>query len=220
MQPESAAASFQREFGVSRETLAKLERYAELLSLWQRTINLVAPSTLPDLWQRHFADSAQLLASAPPAPRTWVDLGSGAGFPGLVVAILLADRSPNARVTLIESDSRKAAFLGEVSRQTGVAVDIRIGRIEIASTRAKLESVDVISARALAPLARLLALALPLWGSGTVGLFLKGRGVETEVKAAQAGFAFQCELVPSRTDPSGQCAVVRELRVRLPDVRG
>lgn len=214
MQPESAPAAFQREFGVSRETLKKLERYAELLSLWQKTINLVAPSTLQDTWQRHFADSTQLVALAPATVRTWVDLGSGAGFPGLVVAIMLAERAPAARVTLIESDSRKAAFLGEVSRKTGVAVDIRIGRIEIASTRAKLESVDVVSARALAPLDRLLALALPLWGASTVGLFLKGRGVEAEVSAAEAGFAFQCELVPSRTDPSGQCAVVRNLRAR------
>ena len=120
---------FARAFGVSRETLERLETYEALLKQWQKTINLVAPSTLSDIWHRHFADSAQLLALAPPGAERWLDLGSGAGFPGLVLAILLAERG-HGRVTLIESDTRKAAFLGEVARRVGVAVDILGTRIE------------------------------------------------------------------------------------------
>lgn len=215
MQPEiDSPGVFANRFAVSREIIEKLENYSSLLGLWQRTINLVAPSTLPHVWHRHFADSAQILAFAPPAPRIWVDLGSGAGFPGMVAAILLAERSPACRVTLMESDSRKAAFLSEVARKLGVAVDIRAGRIENVSTRAKLESVDVVSARALAPLDRLLGLAAPMWGTSTVGLFLKGRGVEAELEAAKAVFSFDVRLEPSLTDASGHCAVIRNLRGR------
>lgn len=215
MQPENLAIDtperFAQRFAVSREIVEKLEAYAALLKLWQNTINLVSPATLPDVWHRHFADSAQLVALAPPALRTWVDLGSGAGFPGLVVALLLSDSHPSARVTLIESDSRKAAFLAEVARKLRVAVDIQAARIENPSTRAKLESVDVVSARALAPLARLLGLAAPLWGERTIGLFLKGRGLEAELLAAKAEYAFEIELVPSLTDREASCAIVRKL---------
>lgn len=124
---------FARAFGVSRETLGRLETYEALLKQWQRTINLVAPSTLSDIWHRHFANSAQLLDLAPPRAEHWLDLGSGAGFPGLVLAILLAERG-HGRVTLIESDTRKVAFLGEVARRVGVAVDIRGTRIEKSAT--------------------------------------------------------------------------------------
>jgi 16S rRNA (guanine527-N7)-methyltransferase len=214
MQPDiRSAADFAEAFAVSRETIVKLETYAGLLSLWQKTINLVAPSTLENVWQRHFADSAQIVALAPAGVRTWVDLGSGGGFPGLVVAIMLADR-PGVRVTLIESDSRKAAFLAEVARKVRVAVDIRVARIEIVSTRAKLESVDVVSARALAPLDRLLGLSLPFWGATTVGLYLKGKGAAAELKAAEARFAFDAELRPSLTEAEAHCVVVRNLRER------
>jgi 16S rRNA (guanine527-N7)-methyltransferase len=205
--------AFADHFGVSRETIDKLSTYEALLRQWQKTINLVAPSTLDAIWSRHFADSAQLLALAPPDARRWLDLGSGAGFPALVLAIMLADR-PDAKVTLIESDTRKAAFLGEVARRTGAPVDIRPERIEKVATQSKLGPVDVITARALAPLPRLLELAAPAFSDHTVGLFLKGREAETEVDAARERWTFAGELQPSVTDVSGRIVVVRALEAK------
>jgi 16S rRNA (guanine527-N7)-methyltransferase len=213
----------------------RLATYASLLRQWQKAMNLVAPSTLDAIWHRHFADSAQLLCLAP-AARIWVDLGSGAGFPGLVVAILLAGESspsPRAssargegtrdappgrggtRVTLIESNARKCAFLREVIRQTGIAgsvsVDILSTRIETAATQASLQAPDVVSARALAPLDKLQGLAAPLFTPSTVGLFLKGRGAVAELEAAKKKWNFNAELVPSRTERDGRIIVVRNL---------
>ncbi len=133
------AQSFSAHFGVSRETLDRLEVYAEALIRWQKAINLVAPATLPHLWHRHFADSAQLADLVPTAARSLVDLGSGAGFPGLVLALMLGASEKKApevgaqgltRVILVESDSRKAAFLRDVARLTGTAVEILSTRIE------------------------------------------------------------------------------------------
>jgi 16S rRNA (guanine527-N7)-methyltransferase len=210
--------------------LARLATYEDLLRRWQRAMNLVAPSTLDAIWHRHFADSAQLAPLAPTA-RTWVDLGSGAGFPGLIVAILLAGElslraadSPSAsataqvgpaRITLIESNARKCAFLREVVRATQIAgsvsVDILSTRIETATTQASLPSPDVVSARAVAPLDKLFALAAPLFASSTVGLFLKGRDVAAELQAAEKLWNFQSELVPSRTERDARIVVVRKL---------
>jgi len=230
--PEDFAAAF----GASRETLDRLAIYERLLRQWQKTINLVAPSTLDAIWHRHFADSAQLLPLAPEAA-TWVDLGSGAGFPGMVVAILLANGvRPHARnlalaadgaegsdpttpcVTLIESNARKCAFLREVVRQTRVSarvtVDILSTRIEAAATQARLRGPDVVCARALAPLDKLVKLATPLSTSRTVGLFLKGRDAATELKAAEKMWDFNAELVPSRTDPDARVVVIRHLQLK------
>jgi 16S rRNA (guanine527-N7)-methyltransferase len=203
---------FARAFSVSRETLANFGLYAELLKRWQNAVNLVAPSTLGEVWHRHFADSAQLLAHAPRDARRWLDLGSGGGFPGLVLAILLAERG-GTHVTLVESDARKAAFLREVARQTGAPVDILSIRIEALPTHASLKPVDVVTARALAPLPRLLELAAPVFGANTVGLFLKGREAAAEVAAAQAAgsSAFAISLAPSVTDWEGRIAVVRRV---------
>lgn len=219
--PIRSREDFSRAFAVSRETLDRLETYESLLRTWQRTINLVAPSTLDETWGRHFADSAQLLALAPPDARRWLDLGSGAGFPGLVLSVLLAERE-GAKVTLIESDSRKAAFLREVARKTGVVVDILCERIEKLPTQAKVVSRetaesgkwDVITARALAPLPRLLDLAAPYFSQDTVGLFLKGREAEAEVAAAQSGWSFSFELHRSLTDKDGQVIMVRALQAK------
>lgn len=219
--PEDFAAAF----GISRETTDRLVTYAALLKQWQKAVNLVAPSTLATLWHRHFADSAQLLAYAPPAAGHWLDLGSGGGFPGLVLAILLAGRSDSSstvRVTLVESDTRKAAFLREVVRQTGlaatpVAVDILSARIESITTQGKVESVDVITARALAPLEELFRLAAPLFGAATVGLFLKGREVDREVAAARQSWEFSVELAPSVTDADARVVLVRRLRAKAED---
>lgn len=204
--PENFAA----EFGISRETLARLTTYAALLAQWQKAVNLVAPSTLSDIWRRHFADSAQLLALSPPHTAAWLDLGSGAGFPGLVIAILLAGRGGEApRLTLVESDQRKAAFLGEVARRTGVSVDILAIRIENLATRFKLPAGGVVSARALASLTELLRLASPYLSGGSVGLFLKGREAESEVAEARRAWRFDAQLVPSVTDPASRVVVVR-----------
>lgn len=211
------AAGFAIAFGVSRETAAKFESYAALLKQWQKAVQLVAPSTLDAVWSRHFADSAQLWSLAPPNVRTWADLGSGAGFPGLVIAILARDAAspnPNLRVTLIESDTRKAAFLREVARQTGCAVDILGTRIESASTRDKVGTVEVVSARALAPLTDLFRLAYPFWQPATLGLFLKGRDAENEVEAAHVSWSFELELKPSLTDPAARIVCVRNLSPR------
>jgi len=212
------ANDFGRHFDVSRETIDKLLTYEALLRQWQKTINLVAESTLDAIWSRHFADSAQLLALAPPVANRWLDLGSGAGFPGLVLAVMLVGRD-GAKVTLVESDTRKAAFLGEVARRTGASVDIRPERIEKAATQSKLGPVDVITARALAPLPRLLELAAPAFSDQTVGLFLKGREAETEVDAAKERWTFACELLPSLTDAGGRIVVVRALEAKTPEAR-
>ncbi len=209
--------AFQAAFGVSRETVEKLVAYAALLKRWQKTINLVAPSTLEHVWHRHFADSAQLWLNDPEnslpsdGPACWLDVGSGAGFPGLVIAILASERG-GTRHILIESDSRKAAFLREVSRTVGVPVDIVCARIENEKTRDKVNRVDRVTARALAPLPRLLELVYPYSASHTVGLFAKGRDVASEIEEARAHFAFDCELKNSRTDDSGHIVIVSALR--------
>lgn len=211
-------AEFAAEFRISRETRDRFETYAALLTQWQKAINLVAPSTLDDIWRRHFADSAQLLALAPPRPSAWLDLGSGAGFPGLVIAILLAESispqggeaSAPARVTLVESDQRKAAFLREVARSTRVPVDILAIRIETLATRFKLPPGGVVSARALAPLSQLLRLSSPFLGGGSVGLFLKGREVASELENAARLWDFRSESVSSVTDPEARIVVIRD----------
>lgn len=215
--PVTDAAGFAREFGVSRETAVKFESYAALLKQWQKAVQLVAPSTLGAIWTRHFADSAQLMSLASPDARTWADLGSGAGFPGLVIALLARDSGsirPDLRVTLVESDTRKAAFLREVARQTGCPVDILGTRIESASTRDKVDTVEVVSARALAPLTELFRLAHPFWQPTTLGLFLKGRDAENEVEAARAAWNFELELKPSLTDSMARLVCVRNLSPR------
>ena len=204
---------FAKAFSVSRETIERLKTYESLLQRWQKTINLVAPSTLIEIWGRHFADSAQILALAPAEAKTWVDLGSGAGFPGLVVATLLAEKA-QTKVTLVESDSRKAAFLREAAREMAVPVDILPMRIEAAATRVSLRRAGVISARALAPMPRLLALAHPFCGPQTVCVFLKGREVSRELQAAEKECIFDSELVPSFTDPEGRVVIVRNLQPR------
>lgn len=211
------ASSFAETFGVSRETALKFESYAALLKQWQKAVQLVAPSTLDAVWSRHFADSAQLMALCPPAARTWLDLGSGGGFPGLVIALMARDPAapaPGLRVTLVESDSRKAAFLREAARQAGCTVDILGTRIESSSTRDKVGTVEVVSARAVAPLIELLDLAHPFWGPATVGLFLKGRDVENEVDAARQVWDFELELKPSLTEASSRVARIRNLNRR------
>lgn len=183
----------------------ELATYERLLTQWQRSINLVAASTLPEIWPRHFADSAQLLALVPDA-KVWVDLGSGGGFPGLVTALLLK-HIDGATVHLIESDQRKAAFLRAVSRETLAPVTIHADRIEMALSG--IGRVDAVSARALAPLSRLLELAGPALEQGAVGVFLKGEDWAKELTAIPAPDRFTIETLESRTDKRARVVVVK-----------
>ncbi len=196
-----SAAGFQAATGVSRETMHRLEIYRELLIRWQKAINLVGRRTLDDIWRRHFLDSAQLIDLAPPTPGPWLDLGSGAGFPGLVLAILGA-----ADVRLVESDGRKCTFLEEVRRATGAPVAVLQARAE------DLPPVGaaVITARALAPLPRLVPLAARHARPDTVGLFLKGAGVGREIQDVELMLTehtkcrkLSLERLVSRSDPAG-----------------
>lgn len=181
---------------VSRETVERLEVFEALLQKWQKIKNLVGPSTLNVLWRRHFADSLQLLEHAGNA-RTWADLGTGAGFPGLVIAIALTE-IPNAQILLVESDHRKCAFLREVTRETGAPAVIIHDRIENAV--AELGAVEIVTARALAPLPKLLEYAAPLLKSGATGLFLKGQDIAFELTQAAIFSRLELEFLPSRTD--------------------
>ncbi|MCS0495137.1 16S rRNA (guanine(527)-N(7))-methyltransferase RsmG [Ancylobacter sp. MQZ15Z-1] len=190
---------------VSRETAERLDAIVTLLQKWQRTINLVAPASLPDVWMRHVADSLQLVPLAGEA-RRWVDLGSGGGFPGLVVAAMLAER-PGADVTLVESDSRKAAFLREAARIAELPATVVPARIErVAAELAP--GVEVVSARALAPLARLLELAHPFLAQGATGLFLKGQDVDNELTDSAKSWRIASRIAPSVTDRSGRILIV------------
>lgn len=201
---------------VSRETSERLDRFVELLLTWQRATNLIAPSTISHLWTRHIADSLQLLELAPDA-RIWIDLGSGGGFPGLVIACALADK-PGAAVHLVESNSKKAAFLREGQRVTESPAIVHAERIEGFSSRFK-DGADVVTARAVAPLNSLLEMSFPLLGkssgkSQVLGLFPKGQNAELELGEASKTWAVKVNLVPSRTDPDGRIVVVQSLAHR------
>jgi len=197
---------------VSRETLHRLDRFVATLLAWQRRMNLVASSTEATLWTRHVADSLQLLALAPDA-RIWVDLGSGGGFPGVVIACALAG-IPGAHVHLVESSGKKAAFLHEAVQAIGVPATVHATRIEDFVKKAP-DSIDVITARAVAPMPKLLALAYPLLKTGMLGLFPKGRDVARELTEAAKCWKIQASLSPSRTDPKAQIVIVRGLEPKL-----
>jgi 16S rRNA (guanine527-N7)-methyltransferase len=213
---ERAVASI----NVSRETIARLDVYADLILKWQKTINLISPSTVETLWTRHILDCAQLAALGA-KHRSWADLGSGAGFPGLVIAILAMDSDEAMQMHLIESDRRKASFLREAVRMTAAPATVHAARAE-----AVLESfvghVTAVTARALAPLPELLELAEPLLTTAATGFFPKGQTLESELDRASQLFEFEAELVPSLTDENGRILIVRGLKRRAPskDPRG
>ena len=202
------AEDFERVFSVSHETVEKLKLYERLLIQWQKAVNLVAPATVPQIWHRHFADSAQLLALAPHA-KIWVDLGSGGGFPALVIAIMLANQK-ECRVHLIESNARKCAFLSEVARQTGAPARVHNARIADAAASGAVAAADVVTARALAPLDGLLELALPFFSDASAGLFLKGREAESEIAAARKRWVFDLKIHPSISDAQGHILEIRK----------
>jgi len=197
---------------VSRETSERLDTFVELLLSWQRTTNLIAASTIPHLWTRHIADSLQLLDLAPDA-RVWVDLGSGAGFPGLAIAIALAEK-PGAMVHLIDSNKKKAAFLREAQRVTGAPAEVHTQRIEDFAN-SFTAPLDAVTARAVAPLKLLLNQSFPLLGkSGAMGLFPKGQHAELELKevrAVKTSWKMNATLAPSRTDPAARIVVIRDV---------
>jgi 16S rRNA (guanine527-N7)-methyltransferase len=204
---------------VSRETSERLDRFVGLLLTWQRTTHLIAPSTVLHLWTRHIADSLQLLDMAPDA-HVWVDLGAGAGFPGLVIACALAGR-PGALVHLIESNRKKAAFLREAQRVTAVPASVHAMRIE--EFAASFEGpADVVTARAVAPLKSLLDKCFPLLGkSGAMGLFPKGQNAELELRDVRESpmmraWTMNATLLPSRTDPAGRIVLIRDVERRTP----
>jgi 16S rRNA (guanine527-N7)-methyltransferase len=197
---------------VSRETEQRLDRFVALLLGWQHTTQLVANSTLPHLWTRHVADSLQLLDLMQEA-KSWVDLGSGAGFPGLILACRLA-KTPQASVRLIEANAKKAAFLREAVRVTGAPAEVHHTRIEnfVESFR---DPVEVVTARALAPLKLLLDQSFPLLQRGARGIFPKGQDVEAELTEASKYWNIDATLEPSRTDSHGRIVVVHGLQRKV-----
>jgi 16S rRNA (guanine527-N7)-methyltransferase len=209
MPPEAYApfdrADFRRETGATDAQMADLERYRDLLDTWNQRINLVGPSAMTEFWHRHAFDSAQLLMIAPDA-RVWADLGSGAGLPGVVLAILLKETA-GARVHLVESVAKRCLFLEEVVATLGLPATVHRARAE----QLRLTEIDVVTARACAPLARLLEYAQPILRGRTRGLFLKGRGVEAELAQARLVWRFEVELIPSLSDPSGRVVSVERL---------
>jgi 16S rRNA (guanine527-N7)-methyltransferase len=205
-EPAFGPEDFAVKTGVSRETLARLTVYADLLKDWNSRHNLVAKSTLPDLWWRHFWDSAQLAPLVPQNARTLADLGSGAGFPGLVLAALL----PNMAITLHEATTKKCAFLREAAARMKLQIGIENARIEDLPPR----PFDVVTARALAPLPRLLDYAQKFVGLNGVCLFLKGQNVGSELTEAHKYWNIKVSQVPSQTDPSGAMVIVKELGPR------
>jgi 16S rRNA (guanine527-N7)-methyltransferase len=193
---------------VSRETEARLDTFVDALLRWQSKINLVAPSTLPELWTRHVADSLQLLALAPQA-RVWADLGSGGGFPGMPIACALAGQA-GAKVHLIESNGKKAAFLRAAITATAAPAVVHQQRIEKFGETCT-EAVEVVTARALAPLKTLCVQAFPFVAKGAIALFPKGQDVEAELTDAAKYWRIQASRVPSRTSPDGSVVVIRAL---------
>jgi 16S rRNA (guanine527-N7)-methyltransferase len=193
---------------VSRETWNRLDGLVERLLQVQQHTNLVAASTLPQVWTRHVADSLQLLDLVPGSTR-WIDIGSGAGFPGLVIACALAGVD-GAEVHLVESIQKKANFLRESANALGVPAIVHSRRIEDFAKSNK-RTFDVVTARAVAPLDKLLGYANPLLKRGGVGLFPKGQDVEAELTAASKSWTIEADLIPSKTDPRGRIVRVRRV---------
>jgi 16S rRNA (guanine527-N7)-methyltransferase len=196
-------------FPVSRETEARLDTYVKVFLLWQSKLNLVASSTLHELWTRHIADSLQLLPLVPEA-RVWVDFGSGGGFPGIPIACALAGQ-PGAKVHLIESNGKKAAFLREAVRATGAPAVVHQERAEKFGESCA-ETVHAVTARALASLKVLCDQAFPLISRGAVGLFPKGQDIDAELTDAAKYWRLEASKVPSKTSPESSIVVIRSLK--------
>ena len=198
-------AAFRAHAGASETQIADLTAFLEMLTEANAVMNLVGPDSLPDFWNRHAWDSAQLLALQPQA-LTWADLGAGAGFPGVVLAILLKHR-PDAHVWLIDSLGKRCRFLEQVVEALDLAATVVNGRAEEQDVE-----VDIVTARAVAPMEKLLAYAQPYFQLGAQGLFLKGEKAEAELKEAAMVWQFKSDLSVSRSDPRGRIVHIRSLR--------
>jgi 16S rRNA (guanine527-N7)-methyltransferase len=200
-------------FDLSRETVARLDRFVDLLLTWQRHTNLIAPSTIPSLWTRHVADSLQLLdlAETPYAkPSVWLDLGSGGGFPGLVIACALAD-VPGAQVHMVESITKKATFLRDAIGETKAPGIVHNTRIESLARTFDAAAVDYVTARAVARLPDLLKMVFPFVEKGAKALLLKGQDLDHELTESTKHWHIQAETVPSRTSKDGRILIVHTL---------
>jgi 16S rRNA (guanine527-N7)-methyltransferase len=200
-------------FDVSPETVARLDRFVDVLLTWQRHTNLIAPSTIPSLWTRHVADSLQLLdlVETPYAkPSTWLDLGSGGGFPGVVIACALADVA-GAQVHMVESIQKKATFLREAIHETNAPGIVHHTRIESLARSFDAAAVDYVTARALAPLPDLLETVFPFINKGAKALLLKGQDLDHELTESTKHWHIQAETVPSRTSTAGRILIVHAL---------
>ncbi|MFO1152559.1 MAG: 16S rRNA (guanine(527)-N(7))-methyltransferase RsmG [Rhodospirillales bacterium] len=204
-QPPLAEDAIGPLLGLDADIVRRLARHLDLLRQWQRRINLIGASTLSDPWRRHVLDSAQLLPLLPPGSPRLIDLGSGAGFPGLVLAI-----AGDAEVTLVDADARKCAFLREAARLSGAHVQILNARID----SLVVEPYPIVTARALAPLERLLALARPLLAANGALLVLKGRGFASELTTAGDRWKMRVATWPSRTDPDGVVARIDDIGIK------
>jgi 16S rRNA (guanine527-N7)-methyltransferase len=198
------AASFQAATGATHAQMADIEAYRLILADWNSRMNLVGPSAMAEFWGRHAFDSAQLLALAPDA-RLWADLGAGAGFPGLILAILLR-QTPGARVHLVETLAKRCRFLSAVVSELALPAVVHNSRAELMSLK-----VDRVVARAFAPMVRLLGHAQPYFKAGAIGLFLKGEGVDAELAEATKDWSFQARQFPSRSDPRGRIVEIKRL---------
>ena len=202
---ETEKAAFQVKTGADDQQLADLQAFRERLTEANAVMNLVGPDSLPDFWNRHAWDSAQLLNFAPDA-LTWADLGAGAGFPGVVLTILLKGRS-GAHVWLIDSLGKRCRFLQEIVDALDLPATVLNGRAEAQSV-----TCDIVTARAVAPMERLLGYAQPYFERGAQGLFLKGEKAESELIEARKSWHFDAELAPSQSDPRGRIVSIRSLR--------
>lgn len=193
---------------VSRETFERLETYAAALVKWQKAINLVSPGTIPELWIRHFLDSAQVFDLSPAKDGLWLDIGSGAGFPGLVCAAIAAEKAPDLRFTFIESDLRKGSFLRTVAAQMGLKIGVLTRRIE----EAPPQNATILSARALASLTKLLGHAERQLSPNGTGLFLKGATHGHEVEEALETWRMTMESIPSQTADGAVILKIGDIR--------
>lgn len=194
---------------VSRETLERLEAFVSLLEKWTKSINLIAPNTVGEIWERHIVDSAQIYSLVPKHWSTWVDLGSGGGLPGIVIAILDEQARP---VTLIESDQRKCLFLNTVRRELSLNIVVQNTRIETAA----LQDIDVVSARALAPLPDLLSHASSLLSPNGIALFPKGARYQQELDQAKEAWHFDVEEFQSQTSAESRILRISRIHPREP----
>uniref|UniRef100_UPI0040479CE6 16S rRNA (guanine(527)-N(7))-methyltransferase RsmG n=1 Tax=Yoonia sp. TaxID=2212373 RepID=UPI0040479CE6 len=192
---------------VSRETITRLTAFAALTTKWTPHINLVARSTLDDLWTRHIVDSAQIFQYAPAGAARWVDVGSGGGFPGIVVAAIAADLRPEMQFTLIESDQRKATFLRTAARELQLDIEVIADRVELVAP----QNADIISARALSSLHDLFPLILRHLSPDAISILPKGKSYAEEISLARQNWRFELDAHPSMTEPDARILVVKDI---------